>query len=136
MIVTGVDPAPAMLRLGQWLTAARRVPNVSLVNGRAEALPLPAASATVAWALSSVHRWSDRAAGLAEAGRVLAPAGRILLAERLVKPGARGHAAHGLTRGQAGQLASDLEAAGFTGVRTAPGENARTRKVKGYWPWA
>ena len=102
-----------MLRLGRWLTAARHVPNVAFARGTAEALPLPDSSATVAWALSSVHHWTDRAAGLAEASRVLAPGGRILLAERLVKPGARGHAAHGLTRDHADQLADDLKAAGF-----------------------
>jgi ubiquinone/menaquinone biosynthesis C-methylase UbiE len=113
---TGVDPAPEMLRLGRWITARQHLANVTFRAGSAEALPLPDASATLAWALSSVHHWPDRAAALAEARRVLAPGGRILLAERLVKPGARGHAAHGLTRDQAGQLAADLEAAGFTGV--------------------
>lgn len=114
--VTGVDPAPEMLRLGRWITAARRITNLTFIQGRAEALPLPDRSVTVAWALSSVHHWPDRAAGLAEAARVLATAGRILLAERLVKSGARGHAAHGLSREQASQLAADLTAAGFTGV--------------------
>ncbi len=114
--VTGVDPAPEMLRLGRWITAARRITNLTFSEGRAEALPLPDASVTVAWALSSVHHWPDRSAGLAEAVRVLAPAGRILLAERLVKPGARGHAAHGLSREQASRLSADLAAAGFTGV--------------------
>jgi ubiquinone/menaquinone biosynthesis C-methylase UbiE len=120
---TGVDPAPVMLRLGRWLTAVRRVPNAVLVAGDAEALPLPDSSATVVWALSSLHHWSDRAAGMAEARRVLVPAGRILLVERLVEPGAHGHAAHGLTSDQAAQLADDLKAAGFgdihTGIRQA-----------------
>jgi ubiquinone/menaquinone biosynthesis C-methylase UbiE len=114
--VTGVDPAPEMLRLARWITARQHLANVTFTEGRAEALPLPAASATVAWALSSVHHWPDRAAGLAEAARVLAPDGRILLAERLVRPGARGHAAHGLTRDQAARLIADLQAAGFVGV--------------------
>jgi ubiquinone/menaquinone biosynthesis C-methylase UbiE len=114
--VTAVDPAPEMLRLGRWVTAARRITNVTFCQGGAEALPLPDASVTVAWALSSVHHWPDRAAGLAETARVLAPAGRILLAERLVKPGARGHSAYGLSREQASNLAADLAAAGFTGV--------------------
>jgi ubiquinone/menaquinone biosynthesis C-methylase UbiE len=107
-----------MLRLGRRLTATRAIPNLTFVRGTAEALPIPAASATVIWAISSVHHWTDRAAGLAEASRVLTPGGRILLAERLVKPRARGHAAHGLSRDQAGQLASELTAAGFGQVRT------------------
>lgn len=115
---TGVDPTPLMLRLGRWLTAIRRVPNATFVGGSAEALPLPDSTATVVWALSSLHHWTDRAAGLAEARRVLAPVGRILLVERLVEPGAHGHATHGLTSGQAGQLADDLTAAGFGDVHT------------------
>jgi len=114
--VTGVDPAPEMLRLGRRITAARRIANVTFREGSAQALPLPDASATVAWALSSVHHWPDRAAGLAEAARVLAPGGRILLAERLVKPAARGHAAHGLSSEEASRLADGLVAAGFAGA--------------------
>lgn len=116
--VTGVDPAPSMLHLGRWLSALRRVPNVTFTEGRAESLPLADASMSVAWALSSVHHWEDRTAGLAEVRRVLAPGGRVLLAERLTRPGARGHAAHGLTQDQATRLARDLESAGFTGVDT------------------
>lgn len=115
---TGIDPTPLMLRLGRWLTAIRRVPNAALVGGSAEALPLPDSTATVAWALSSLHHWTDRAAGLAEARRILAPAGRILLVERLVEPGAHGHATHGLTNGQADQLAADLKSSGFGDVHT------------------
>ncbi len=114
--VTGVDPAPEMLRLGRWITRRRRLANITFTEGRAEALPLPDASATVAWALSSVHHWPDRAAGLAEAARVLAPGGRILLAERLVRPGARGLGGHGLSQEAASQLAVGLDAAGFTSV--------------------
>ncbi|HTT51304.1 MAG TPA: class I SAM-dependent methyltransferase [Streptosporangiaceae bacterium] len=114
--VTGVDPAPEMLRLGQWITRWRGPADVTFRSGRAEMLPLPPASVTVAWAISTVHHWADRAAGLAEMARVLAPGGRVLLAERLARPGARGLAAHGLTRDQASQVAAELAAAGFTGV--------------------
>jgi hypothetical protein len=46
--------------------------------------------------------------------RVLRPGRRVLLVERLAPPGARGHAAHGLTTGQAGGLVRDLAAAGFS----------------------
>ena len=112
----GIDPAPTMLRFGHWITSIQRQSKVTLVEGSAEALPLSDASATIVWSLSSVHHWADRSAGLSEARRVLATGGRILLAERLVKPGAQGHAAHGLTRDQAHQLAADLKDAGFTNV--------------------
>jgi len=86
-----------MLSLARAITSMRRVTGVEFLEGSAEALPLPDRSATVLWALSSVHHWVDRGAGLAEAHRVLVPGGWILLAERAVAPGARGHARHGLT---------------------------------------
>ena len=109
----GIDPDPAMLRLARWSTALRRPPNVSWLEGRAEKLPLADAQATVAWAINSVHHWEDRGAGIGEAWRILAPGGRLVLVERLAKPGARGHAAHGLTRDQAEDLTRQLAAAGF-----------------------
>ncbi|MBF6557535.1 MAG: methyltransferase domain-containing protein [Acidimicrobiales bacterium] len=105
-----------MLRFGQWLNRLRRCRKVILLEGTAEALPRPDESATVVWALSSLHRWADRAAGIAEAHRVLGPGGRVLLAERLVEPGGHGHAAHGLTSDRADEVAVELTAAGFSGV--------------------
>ncbi len=126
---TGIDPDPAMLRLARWITALRRPPDVSWLEGRAEKLPLPDDQATVVWAISSAHHWEDRGAGIGEAWRVLAPDGRLVLAERLTRPGARGHAerltrpgarghaAHGLTRDHAEDLARQLTDAGFGQVR-------------------
>jgi ubiquinone/menaquinone biosynthesis C-methylase UbiE len=116
--VVGVDPSAVMLRFARWISAVRRVDDLDWRVGRAEALPLPDASVTIAWAISTVHHWDDPTAGLGEIRRVLAPAGRVLLAERLVQPGARGHAAHGLTRHQADRLAAELAAAGFTDIHT------------------
>jgi ubiquinone/menaquinone biosynthesis C-methylase UbiE len=115
---TGIDPDPVMLRLAHWSTALGRSPNVSWLEGRAEKLPLADGQATVAWAINSVHHWEDRAAGIGEACRILAPGGRLVLVERLAKPGTRGHAAHGLTRDQAEDLTRWLTAAGFGQVRT------------------
>ena len=113
----GIDPDPVMLRLARWSTALRRPANVSWLEGRAEKLPLPDGEATLAWAISSSHHWQDRGAGISEAWRILAPGGRLVLAERLTKPGARGHAAHGLTQDQAEDLVRQLTAAGFEQVR-------------------
>jgi ubiquinone/menaquinone biosynthesis C-methylase UbiE len=115
---TGIDPDPAMLRLARWSTALRPSPNVSWLEGQAEKLPLPDGQATVTWAISSAHHWEDRGAGIGEARRVLAPGGRLVIAERLARPAARGHAAHGLTCGQADDLAVQLTAAGFRQVRS------------------
>ena len=115
---TGLDPSPLMLRLAHAITTIRRVHNVTWIQAPAETLPLPTASVTVVWALSSVHHWADRTAGLRETHRVLAPGGTVLLAERLVAPGARGHARHGLTHDQAETLTRELTAAGFTNLHT------------------
>jgi SAM-dependent methyltransferase len=115
---TGVDPDPTMLKYGRWLTRTHRHrTNVDLVQGKAEALPLPDDSATVVWALTSVHHWSDRPAGLAEVGRVLAPGGRVFLVERLTSPGDRGHMKYGLTEAQLAALEEDLRRAGISAVR-------------------
>jgi ubiquinone/menaquinone biosynthesis C-methylase UbiE len=107
-----------MLRFARWSTGLRSLPNVSWLEGQAEKLPLPDGRATVTWAISSAHHWEDRGAGIGEARRVLAPGGRLVIAERLAEPAARGHAAHGLTRGQADDLAVQLAAAGFRQVRS------------------
>ena len=113
----GVDPAPAMLRLARWLTAFRRANRVAWIRGRAEDLPLPDGAVTVVWALSSLHHWQDRQAGIREISRVLKPGGRLLLAERLARPGGRGHSAHGLTAAQAEAIATDAATAGFADLR-------------------
>jgi ubiquinone/menaquinone biosynthesis C-methylase UbiE len=126
---TGVDPDLAMLRLARWISAARRARNVSWLEGSAAAVPLPDASATVVWALSSAHHWPERAAGWAEARRLLAPGGRLLVVERLTPPGARGHAANGITEGGADRLAAELAEAGFSRVQAEVTKAGRRRIV-------
>lgn len=116
--VTGIDPSSVALRLARLLTRPSAGASITWMRGSAERLPLPDGSATVLWSVSSVHHWADQAAGLAEVRRVLAPSGRVLLAERLIRPGARGHATHGFTRAQAEDLARALASAGFAAVRS------------------
>jgi ubiquinone/menaquinone biosynthesis C-methylase UbiE len=123
---TGVDPSSLMLRIARWITAVRPTDNVSWLEGQAEHLPVPDGQATVVWAVNSQHHWSDRAAGLAEAWRALAPEGRIVIAERHVRPGAH---SHGLTDDQASALASQLPDAGFGGVRVGPRRAGRRSLV-------
>ena len=86
--VTGVDPATVMLRLAQALTRDRAA--IDWVEGTAERLPQPDASATVVWSLATVHHWKDVTAGLAEARRVLVPGGRFLAIERQMRPATAG----------------------------------------------
>jgi SAM-dependent methyltransferase len=123
--VTGVDPAPVMLRLARTLTGDR--PAITWVDGAAEDLHERDASATVVWSLASVHHWRDVTAGLAEIKRVLAPGGRFLAMERLVLPGATGVASHGWTTQQGESFAAQCLAAGFTDARVqnhTPGRRA------------
>lgn len=109
---TGVDPSELMLR---W---ARRIGGrgATWVEGTAEALPLPDRSATIIWSLATVHHWLDVVEGLGEAHRVLASGGRLLVAERDVRPGAKGHASHGWIGPQADAFATMCGDAGFDHV--------------------
>jgi SAM-dependent methyltransferase len=71
--VTAVEPLPEMLA---QLRAA--VPGVVAVEGGAEAIPLPDASADVVTAAQAFH-WFDHGPALREIARVLRPGGRIAL---------------------------------------------------------
>jgi ubiquinone/menaquinone biosynthesis C-methylase UbiE len=114
--VTGVDPSTTALRLARALSRAATDGRIAWAQGGAERLPLPDKSMKVAWSISSVHHWQDPAAGFAEIFRVLAPGGRVLISETLLRPGAHGHRAHRVTRTQAEDLARALTSAGFGGV--------------------
>ncbi|HUI47740.1 MAG TPA: class I SAM-dependent methyltransferase [Acidimicrobiia bacterium] len=109
--VTGVDPAPIMLRVARLLS--RRVPDLHYLQGTAEALPIADASATIAWSIATVHHWIDVDIGLEEARRVLEPSGRLVAIERQAQPGARGHASHGWTDAQAEAFADRCREHGF-----------------------
>jgi ubiquinone/menaquinone biosynthesis C-methylase UbiE len=113
--VTGVDPAPIMLRLAR--SRSRDQPGITWVQRAAEDVPLPDRSATVVWSLATVHHWRDVTAGLAEVHRVLALGGRFLVIERHVHPGAAGLASHGWTDQQAESFAVKCRAAGFDDAR-------------------
>ena len=67
-------------------------------------------------------------AGIA-VGHMRESARRPVLTLRLAKPAARGHAAYGLTRGQADDLARQLTAAGFRQVRSHTAKAGRRTLV-------
>ena len=113
--VVGIDPAPVMLRVARLLT--KRSLKVRYLEGSAEALPLPDASASVAWSLAAVHHWAELDAGLRETRRVLRAGGRFVAIERHTQPGAQGLASHGWTDAQAEALAQRCRDHGFTDVR-------------------
>lgn len=121
----GVDPAPVMLRVARLVGLAglvglfaRAAHRPRFVEGRAEAIPLPDASATVVWSVACVHHWADLDDGLAEIRRVLVPGGRLVAIERHCEPGATGLASHGWTDAQAAAFADRCAAEGFEQVRT------------------
>ena len=109
---TGVDPSEAMLRWARRFGARA----ATWEEGTAEALPLADRSVTVVWVLATLHHWQDVDVGLGEAHRVLASGGRLLVAERVVRPGATGHASHGWTTAQAASFAGMCATAGFDDV--------------------
>jgi ubiquinone/menaquinone biosynthesis C-methylase UbiE len=111
----GVDPSSQMRRLATWRMPASLRDSIRVTDGAAERLPLEDGEATVAWAVASFHHWTDPDAGLAELRRVLRPGGRLLIAERLARPGGwfRHHA---LSWEQGQDLVARAERAGFTDV--------------------
>lgn len=111
-VVTAIDPAPVMLRVGKALSRTARI---TWLEGTAESLPLGDTSVDVAWALASVHHWQNLPAAVAEVRRVLSPDGRFVAMERLTAAGARGHSSHGWTEAQAQQFA-ELVASSFIRV--------------------
>jgi ubiquinone/menaquinone biosynthesis C-methylase UbiE len=103
-----------MLRVARAVTRARA--GITWAEGSAERLPVPDGSATVVWALATVHHWRDPALGLAEAYRVLAPGGRLLAVERQSPADATGLASHGWTRDQAESFAALCRTTGLVDV--------------------
>lgn len=127
--VTGVDPSPIALRLARALSRDTGAAPITWARGSAEHVPLADGAVTVAWSISSVHHWADQAAGCAEIHRVLAPGGRVVLAERLVNAGASGLAAHGSTTEQAEQLCRTLSSAGFIAVTSRTMRAGRRMRI-------
>jgi ubiquinone/menaquinone biosynthesis C-methylase UbiE len=121
--VTGVDPAPVMLRVARLLT--RRSEAVRYVEGVAEAMPAADGSASVVWSIATVHHWADVDAGLRETRRVLRSGGRLIAIERRTRPGAHGLASHGWTDSQAEAFADRCREHGFLDVRVERNTSGR-----------
>ncbi|MGB3322566.1 MULTISPECIES: class I SAM-dependent methyltransferase [Mycolicibacterium] len=121
--VTGVDPSSTMLRIARLVTP-KRAP-VTWSEGTAETLPVADGSATVLWALATVHHWQDVDEAVDEARRVLAPGGRLIAIERQSPDGATGLASHGWTRQQAEAFGALCRNTGFDDVSVAERGNRR-----------
>jgi len=130
LLVTGLDPSPAMLAEARRLDRAAGV-EVRYVGGRAEATGLPGAGFDVVSAGQCWH-WFERAQAAAEVRRLLRPGGRVVIAhfDWLPLPGNVVDATERLIRrhnpgwelgGGSGlhpQCLADLALAGFTGLET------------------
>lgn len=113
--VAAVDPSPTFVD-----QVRRRVSGADIRVGSAEQLPFDDATFTVIWTIASMHHWEDREAGLAELTAKLAPGGRLLVAERLLRR--RGH---GITDTETGEVRESLTRIGYTDVRTTQHANGR-----------
>ena len=107
----GVDASAAMVRIASRRSAG--LANAAFHVGSAEDLPFAADTFDRLWTVHAFHHWSDQAAGIAEALRVLRPGGRLLIMERLSKGN------HGLTSKAAEALTVRLADAGFGEVGVA-----------------
>jgi ubiquinone/menaquinone biosynthesis C-methylase UbiE len=76
--LTGVDPAPGMIRVARGLGTD---PRLRFVPGTAERLPAADGSVDLVISTTSFDHWADQQAGLAECARVLAPGGYLVLAD-------------------------------------------------------
>ncbi|HEX6348775.1 MAG TPA: class I SAM-dependent methyltransferase [Candidatus Dormibacteraeota bacterium] len=79
--LSGVDPAPAMVRQAQL--AARVESTFRFQQASAEQLPFPDARFDLVFSTLTFHHWADQSRAVAEIARVLAPGGRWLLADFL-----------------------------------------------------
>jgi ArsR family transcriptional regulator len=77
--LTCVDPAPTMVAAGRARVAALGLADVAFVAAPGEDLPLADGSADSVLFLQSLQYVADPARALAEAARVLAPGGRLLV---------------------------------------------------------
>jgi SAM-dependent methyltransferase len=77
--VIAVDRSPLVLKRARALATRRRVRNVIWKRGELEKLPLRDASVDVALLSQALHHAPDPARALAEAARIVAPGGRVLV---------------------------------------------------------
>jgi ubiquinone/menaquinone biosynthesis C-methylase UbiE len=85
--VVAYDLVPAMLQVVAETAEARGLTNLVAEQGGAEAMPFADGSFDLVASRFSGHHWRDLDAGLREARRVLAPAGRAIFVDT-VSPGA------------------------------------------------
>lgn len=129
--VAAIDPTNYM----RWILRARSLGALRVLEGAAEAIPLPDSSVDALWAVNTMHHWTDRAAACREIARVLRPQGRLLLVdEDFTDPAHPDHRRHAERRARHGlafeeidpaALAATLREAGVSSAEGAKGAFAR-----------
>lgn len=112
-MLAGVDPSDVMLAQAQRRNrAVARAGRLVLERGTAEKLPFASATFDRVFAINSVQFWGDVDACVAEARRVLAPGGRLVIA---IQPRNRGATA-ATADAWAQRLATVFETAGLVDI--------------------
>jgi ubiquinone/menaquinone biosynthesis C-methylase UbiE len=81
--VAGFDIAPGMIEVARRRAAETGVGNLRFLVGDVHTLPFPAASFDLVTCRIAPHHFADVPAALAEAARVLIPAGRLVIEDSL-----------------------------------------------------
>jgi ubiquinone/menaquinone biosynthesis C-methylase UbiE len=77
--LTGVDPAPEMIRVAREAATDERL---RFAGGTAEHLPAPDSAFDLVISTTSFDHWADQAKGLAECARVLVSGGHLVLTDQ------------------------------------------------------
>ena len=129
----GLDMTPEMHELARKNQTLAGVTNAEFLLGTIEEIPLPAASVDVIISNCVVNLSGDKPAVLAEAFRVLRPGGRLAVSDLVLTRPLPAHLVGlvslwvGCVAGAlvAGDLRSELEAAGFADVSIQPTQTFR-----------
>ena len=90
-VLVGVDPSPAMVQAATDQSKGQPFETrLKFITAPAEDLPLPESWFDQAWAINSMHHWSDMPRGLAEIAHILKPEGRFILVEEIFEEEGRG----------------------------------------------